>query len=356
MKSAKKAKKPLRTHTSAQRKKAKRIVKQNRRLHHRIFLHPITVFILLCLGVLIVTMTFRAAAASYTVRGKVPAPPLAEAATISAPADLSITNASIISVQGKCPPASYVVLTRNGAMSGVAVCDANNTYSIETSLYIGTNVLKVQDFNITDDAGPETKEIQVIHLDAKSATYVTGSNKPNSTETPISIPLLSSAFQYLTFERRTSFEWPLDISQGVAPYRLDINWGDGTSSEQDIDGAQTVQLSHRYDEAGNYKIIVKVTDFKGTVSVLQLYAIIKLPGSLALSGTLNGSGGQAGGAQGQASVVTTGFKKIEHTLVFAWGTYATVTLMSVSFMLGERQKVAAIISAKQAITKRPKTK
>src|SRR5690242_3374732 len=95
------------------RRALKARVRHSRPIHHRFLLHPATGMMVLAAGVLIAGWTFRAAADSYTVTGKIPAPPLTDGATITSPADGSTTAVTPIDIGGSCPDNSYVNLTRN---------------------------------------------------------------------------------------------------------------------------------------------------------------------------------------------------------------------------------------------------
>ena len=90
------------THTNSHRvphakhaqHKAKRRVRDSRPLHRTIAFHPINLFLLLCVGILLSASTFSAAAASYSVNGEVLAPIPTDPAVITNPADnqqLSLT-------------------------------------------------------------------------------------------------------------------------------------------------------------------------------------------------------------------------------------------------------------------------
>lgn len=359
MKTVKKLKSSPAKPKQSQRHKVKQTVRQNRPVHHRVFLHPATVFVLLCLGVGIVNMTYRAHAGQYTVTAKVSAAALTDAATLDAPLDGAIFTTSPISVRGTCPSNSYVVLYRNAAMSGVAICDTNNSYDIQTSLYPNGNILKVQAFNLTDDAGPVTPEITVIYNPPVVVVPTSpGSSAPTSPSSPVttqpyqptsgtsspsgSLPLLTSLYNYQTFTTDKLFEWVVTVAGGSAPYQINTHWGDGTSSLQTVSSAQDVMINHQYSKAGIYMIKVNLTDASGNESMLQLVAIIKDPVSL-ITATNSLSDG------GHRSIFSTGlFILAKNWLILVWGTYATLLLMSVSFWLGEQQKINMLLLPKHA--------
>ena len=336
--------------------KAKQAVRKNRPVHHRFFLHPITAFLLLCVGVSIVNLTLRAQAGQYTITAKVSAATLTDAATLDEPTEGQVFTTSPIRVTGTCPDDSYVVLYRNAAMSGVAVCSTENTYDIETSLYPNYNILKIQAFNLTDDAGPLTPEITVVYLPPAVIPPVTPTsprvpnpttlNPATSTTRPgeattqnVGIPLLTSLFNYQTFITGEAFTWVLDVAGGKAPYQIKTEWGDGTSSLQTVSSSTSLQIAHQYKKAGVYAVKVVAVDAAGNQSMLQLVAVIKDPVSLITATNALDDDGQ--------SILSSGALLVaKNWLLIVWGTYVTVLLMSISFWLGEQQKIHAIVNAR----------
>lgn len=332
----------------SQRHKAKQIVRQSRPVHHRVFLHPVTVFILLCIGVSIVNMTYRAHAGQYTITAKVSAPALTDAATLDSPNNGDVFTSSPISVKGTCPNDSYVVLYRNASLSGVAFCSALNTYEIQTSLYLNGNILKVQAFNLTDDAGPITPEITVTYnppiiiTSLTPSTTVTGPQQTgdNTATIPDSLPVITIVYTYHEYATDRAFEWAIDIAGGTSPYQINTHWGDGTSTLQTALTAQSLMISHQYSKTGIYIIKVNLIDASGKQNMLQLVAIIKEKSShISVTNSLNNDG--------NTSLLSSGLVLLARNwLVLVWGSYATVLLMAISFWLGEQQKINVLVHAK----------
>ncbi len=130
----------------------KKIVRR-RPIHKRVMLHPITAFLLLCVGVLVAGSTFRSEAATYDVTAKVPAPALTSPAAIASPSDQAHVTTSIVTIEGTCPSDSYVNLYRDDVFSGSDVC-SGGLFRIQTSLSLGLNELQTRVYNFTDDEGP----------------------------------------------------------------------------------------------------------------------------------------------------------------------------------------------------------
>jgi hypothetical protein len=141
---------------------ARKTIRAQRPLHRHIALHPITVFTLLCVGVLLATLTLNALAASYTVTLSIPAPPLTLPAVITSPADGYQTSTEALTVSGTCPDNSYVNLSDNGSFVGTYTC-VSNTFQIALDLSSGENQLQAQDYNVTDAPGPTSGTVTVTY-------------------------------------------------------------------------------------------------------------------------------------------------------------------------------------------------
>lgn len=152
-KPAKRAKRPAVTHKKSVRR---------RPVHKKLLLHPITAFVLLCVGVLAAGSTFTSWAESYDVTAKVHAPALTEPAVITSPTGGQRFSEKTIDVQGDCPADSYIKLYKDAAFSGVALC-ADGRFSIQTDLSTGENELQVRVFNLTDDEGPGSSPVKVFY-------------------------------------------------------------------------------------------------------------------------------------------------------------------------------------------------
>ena len=96
-------------------------VRSNRPIHKRVLLHPITIFILLCVGILFVAWTLKACGDSYTVTAAVPLTPLNQ--------KYSNTNTPNVSKSPETPsmcPVSYKVkLDDSLTYGGTNRCSSN---------------------------------------------------------------------------------------------------------------------------------------------------------------------------------------------------------------------------------------
>lgn len=157
-----KTKKPVAA-KRARSTKAHQKLARSRPLHKRVLLHPFSVMVLLCAGVLIIGSTMRSYAADYDVTATVPAELPTAPAVISDPINEQHFSAQPITVSGTCPDWSFVKLYRNGAFSGVAQCSPTQTFQIQTSLAVGANVLDPKVFNATGQEGPTGVQLTVFY-------------------------------------------------------------------------------------------------------------------------------------------------------------------------------------------------
>lgn len=159
---SKTAKRPLRPLLA--RAKARTPAKPARAFHKRVLLHPFTVMVLLCAGVLLGGVTLRSFAASPAlgVTATVPAELPSTPATITGPGNAQHFSAGLVTVTGGCPASSYVKLYRNAAFSGASMC-SSNAYQIQTSLASGANQLTAQVYNLTNQAGPSGAPVTVYY-------------------------------------------------------------------------------------------------------------------------------------------------------------------------------------------------
>lgn len=137
---------------------------------------------------------------------------------------------------------------------------------------------------------------------------------------PTSPLVIHATYRYQTHYQGELWNWDVSISGGKPPYKVTIDWGDGTTSNRDRDDSQLFTISHNYKDAGTYRPTIRVVDAGGTsntTSVLQLLAIVKPSnGAPIVSATTPASG-------------------ITNYLWLIWPTYLAILLMVLSFWLGE---------------------
>ncbi len=324
--------------------------KRSTRTLKRILNHPLAIWGLLVTGVIISGLTVIGGADSYTLQATVPAPALSEPAVITSPEDNAVISSIPTTVSGTCPNNSYVNLLRDGNFSGSDVCSSANTFSISSDLSAGQNVLQAQDYNITNMAGPSSESITVTYQPPvippsgqgqPSSPIFQAANVPSAIVTPSydnnghGPLLLTTQYLYLTALTNQPLTPTLSINGGTAPYFVSINWGDKNTSNLFFDSSQSFTPSHVYKQAATFPILVEVIDTRGVKVVLQISVVISKKVTPLSAGTIN--------LVNSTPFTLRIFANTRHWLKVIWPVYGVVTLMSVSFLLGEHEKYLELL-------------
>ena len=190
---------------------------------------------------------------------KTQAPPTM-GATITTPANGTSFSTSPITVNGLCPQGLLVQVYNNGVMVGSVMCE-NGSFSVEVSLFAGTNELKAIVYDDLEQAGPESNIATVTYTDTNFTRFG-------------ELITLTSNYGRRSAANNPQLEWPLQLSGGTGPYAFSIDWGDGTELQllsQSLSGL--VSIAHIYKKAGIYQVNVKVTDTNGVSAFLQVIAV-----------------------------------------------------------------------------------
>lgn len=196
---------------------------------------------------------------SLGLEGVVPGQPPTQAAVISFPINGQTVTSLPITVTGICPNGVLVRLYKNNVFSGAAQC-TNGNFSIVSDLFNGRNDLIARVYDDLEQQGPDSNTVSVTFSDPSNAAGV------RVTVTSVYAKRGANPGSILT--------WPLTISGGTGPYAVSIDWGDKSVPDlisREFAGDFTV--THTYDAAGIYNVIVKVTDKNGVSSFLQLVGI-----------------------------------------------------------------------------------
>lgn len=299
--------------------------------------------------------TIYSFADSYTVRAKVAAPLPTEAAIITSPTNQQRFAAQHQTVTGTCPADTYVNLYLQGSYSGTAICgSAGSDFAIDVDLQPGTNDLKARVFNITDDEGPQSPMVTALY-DAPASPQTTASTPsssraaPTDSQTPAQSPGVTinvDTYTYKTYQAGQTITWTVTMHNGVPPYVLGVDWGDGTQSTYTLADQSPFDISHVYaatdKENKTFTVHLESTDAAGQKSSLQLAAVVNTPITTLPNGTA------AKPAVNVSSPLWTKW------LWIAWPSYGIVSLMAVSFWLGERQEVFTLLQHHVIRPKRPR--
>jgi hypothetical protein len=149
----------------------------------------------------------------------------------------------------------------NGVMVGSVMC-TNGSFSVQVSLFAGTNELTAAVFDELGQTGPASNIVTVTYTNTNFAQF--GSL----------VTLTSSYGRRSAPAGTTPLVWPLQLSGGQGPYAFSLDWGDGSKPDlksQALSGVVTI--SHEYKNAGIYKVNVIATDVKGASAFLQVIAV-----------------------------------------------------------------------------------
>jgi hypothetical protein len=291
----------------------------------RLFLPwPYIFFLMLCVGVILAGLTFTISAdETLIVKAKVPAPALTEPAVITNPLNGQRFTSYPIPVSGTCPLDSYVKLYRNDVFSGTAICTAGGTFSLSSDLFPGANEFKARVFNVTDDEGPQSNTV-TVYLDPVPAE--TGGQPAAVPGSPF---VIKTDFKFVGYYIGQTGRWKLEISGGVPPYAINVDWGDGTSSVVIRKKAGEFIIEHKYAKAGpgeNSSYVIKITgsDSDDNKAYLEFFVIVNSNNLPEIVANTLPTAKPPGNNQ---------------WLWVAWPAYSVIILMITSFYLGEREEL-----------------
>jgi hypothetical protein len=213
---------------------------------------------------------------SAGLQGTVPTPPPKNAATITTPSNGASFNKLPITVAGLCEAGLLIKIFANNVFVGSALC-VNGSYTLQVDLFEGRNDLVARIFDALDQPGPDSNVVTVTYHNDQFG----GSSSQLLT--------LSSIYARRGASPGEKLNWPIIISGGVGPYALSTDWGDGKPpTVQSEQFAGNVTISHTYDTAGTYIVIVRATDKNGATAFLQLVG--QANGAVTQSTEKSGSG------------------------------------------------------------------
>ena len=197
---------------------------------------------------------------SYGIEATKPQPPPTQGATITTPGSGASYSNSPITVNGICPNGLLVQVYNNGVMVGSVMC-VGGSFSVQLSLFAGTNELSAIVYDDLDQAGPVSNIVTVTYTDTRFTAFG-------------ALITLTSSYGRRSAPAGSQLTWPLQLSGGTGPYAFSIDWGDGSKPELKSQAlAGLVNISHIYKKAGIYQVNITVTDANGVSAFLQLIAV-----------------------------------------------------------------------------------
>jgi len=197
---------------------------------------------------------------SYGLEATKTQPAPTQGATITTPGNGASFSTSPITVNGICPTDLLVQVYNNNVMVGAVMC-TNGSFSVQVSLFAGTNELSAIVYDTLDQAGPVSNIVTVNYSDTNFSAFG-------------ALITLTSSYGRRSAAAGTDLGWPLQLSGGTGPYAFSLDWGDGTPTELKSQSlAGVVSIAHTYKRAGIYQANIKVTDANGVSAFLQVIAV-----------------------------------------------------------------------------------
>lgn len=249
---------------------------------------------------------------SVGMTGTISAPPPTQGATITVPSNGQSFTDMPVPVRGLCPTGLLVKVFKNNVFAGSVQCE-NGSFELNIDLFTGTNELVARVYDDLDQPGPDSPTVSITFVDARRGAG-----------TRVSV---TSNFAKRGANPGQTLTWPIIISGGSGPYAISIDWGDGKTADllsQPFPG--TFDISHIYDAAGVYNIVVKVSDSNGAAAFLQIVGIANGP----LSQT-NADGSPINSQKDEVAFIASG-----KTTIVWWPATITVPFIVSTFWLGKR--------------------
>lgn len=229
---------------------------------------------------IIVFFTSRAFADTIDVTATVPGPIPTSPAVITFPADQTLFDTQEITVKGTCPPeGAYITLSRNNIAAGTAPC-SGGTFEITINLLLGTNELQALVYNVTNNPGPASPVVTVYYVPPQPPTLPQPPlpifELPTSpvTPSPVAPFTLEYTYKYQVRNEGEQWQWNIIAQGGTPPYRLVVDWDDGSRDTYGPTANHVFSLKHVFKKAGTYTPIVHGIDQLGAKATLQLLAVV----------------------------------------------------------------------------------
>jgi hypothetical protein len=279
--------------------------------------YALLVFLLILTSLIVAAVTTPTQAAlngsgTYTVLAVVPGPRPTQPAIITSPVNGQTFQTNPITVLGTCPRGTLVKIFKNGVLAGSIICDSTGHFNLPIDLLIGANALTAIAYNTNDQSGPESPAVNVT-LNVPAGGFGFSSEL-----------LLQSTSYYRGVVVGQQVVWPIVIVGGLAPYAVNFDWGDTTSSLVTRLGPGPFDLDHVYHQPGGYlgafPLIIRATDTAGHTAYLQLTTIVNDPTASTSSTTKGGN--------------SFDLSKI----MIIWPILILLVLVVLAFWLGERRE------------------
>ena len=279
-------------------------------IHHRHTSYLALVLVVVSAGLCMLLTDSQARAADLAVTATVPAPIPTGAPVFTMPANNTTVENPEVHFEGICPvidPAVIIALYDGSDMIGSTSCQTDGTFALDATLYEGTRSIIATVVTITGDTGESSSPLTITYTPASPpvvpspatpSTPPTTSTKPRPTISSLIKPLrIVSNSQFIAFGKRSMAVWKGSFTEGNAPYKVTIDWGDGETETYTVADHEQQTYVHVYKDERNYDATITAVDRDGRsltihVAVVNISPVAKNAdlGSLAASGGTNVTG------------------------------------------------------------------
>ena len=206
------------------------------------------------------------------------------AASIGSPVNGVVVTEMPLVVEGTCEyvaPASIIEMYSGVSFLGSTPCTTSGTFTVNITLTPGTHQLVARTVNITDDYGPDSLPVSVTYAPVLPPEPPTTGHPSSPQGQPINPPSsiasselrIRSKYTYITYGPSKDPVWVGSFEGGTPPYKITIDWGDGTTITYDNVNTSEQSFRHRYKEFVSYFISVTATDITGTSLTREFAAV-----------------------------------------------------------------------------------
>jgi hypothetical protein len=162
-------------------------------------------------------------------------------------------------------------LLLDGNQAASVPCESDGTFTVPITLTLGTHALGTKIYNVTDDTGPDGPTITVYYVAKTIGTTDRGGATPEQT---LGAPLVLTIDEpFIVFGPAKDAVWLGTIDGGTLPYRVQINWGDGSNNDYTLTKGGAQHFSHHYRAMIPHMITLVVNDAGGRAA-RQMYAAV----------------------------------------------------------------------------------
>ena len=237
-------------------------------------------FVLMIIPIIALALASHFVAASeYEISASVPAIPPSTPPTIDYPTENVPINQTETTVSGSCPvatPAVIVAIYDGDQLIGSTYCSPDGTYELQVMLAEGTHQLSARIVSITGENGGTSPIVIVVvrQLAAPESGGAAEAFNPVTNIESLAIPLrIIPKTIFATLNGNNEASWTGTFQGGSLPYKVTIDWGDGTTSVYDVGDNLEQSFTHNYSAPGAYSILISLSDASGATTGLQSTAV-----------------------------------------------------------------------------------